>query len=464
MKPAGKSAHKKYKGAVLIVSLILIMIFSTLAVSMVSLSGTNAQLAENQRKINRSIASAESGFNIIRYWLSHVSISGTTSPAERCSQIAYSFQNELAAEGITNITVSYNGSNIIIPNVTLDSENASSFSAVITPLDTETLRIDVTGVYDSITRTIRAQYNYSERGHTVFDFGVATKGPLSLTGNVDLEGYNVSVEASVYIESDNSNLALSIVGNSQIAGDVSIVNPIANVDLQGGQAGIGGETGQDAIDNHVEFGVPPSEFPEPVPGQFEPYVTTVIDANTDTFSDATFENVRITANTNPTFSGQVVLKGVVYIETPNVVDFAGGADITGLIIGDGSFDDNSGENRITFSGNVSSHPLTDLAGEAQFDGLQDQTGTFVMAPGFHLSFGGNFNALCGAIAGNGIEFYGNAGGIINGSVINYSGEQMTLSGNSDLYFNRSGTDDAPAGFVPEMVLEYKPDSYSEMTL
>ena len=55
----------------------------------------------------------------------------------------------------------------------------------------------------------------------------------------------------------------------------------------------------------------------------------------------------------------------------------------------------------------------------------------------------------------------NAGGIINGSIIAYSGEQMTLKGNSDLYFNRSGTNEAPAGFVPEMVLEYNPTSYSE---
>jgi hypothetical protein len=204
--------------------------------------------------------------------------------------------------------------------------------------------------------------------------------------------------------------------------------------------------------------------PEPVPSVFEPYVTTVIDSNTDTTSDATFENPRILANTNPTFSGQVTLKGIVFIETPNVVDFAGGVDITGIIIGDGDVTDNSGQNKITFSGNVSSHPVTELPEAAQFDGLREQTGTFVMAPGFHVSFGGSFDALCGAIAGNGVEFFGNAGGIINGSVINYSGEQMILSGNSDLYFNRSGTTEAPAGFVPEITLEYNPDSYLEIAL
>ena len=87
-----------------------------------------------------------------------------------------------------------------------------------------------------------------------------------------------------------------------------------------------------------------------------------------------------------------------------------------------------------------------------------------MAPGFHLSFGGSFNTLNGAIAGNGIEFFGNAGGTIEGSVINYSDEDMTLSGNSDLLFNRSGTVEIPAGFVPEIILEYDLTSYTEVMI
>ena len=184
----------------------------------------------------------------------------------------------------------------------------------------------------------------------------------------------------------------------------------------------------------------------------------------NTSSDATLENIRIPANTNPNFTGQVTLKGIVYVETPNVVTFTGGADITGIIVGDGDIQDNSSVNQIIFRGNVDSHPITELPEEAQFNGLHDQTGTFVMAPGFHVSFGGSFSTLSGAIASNGIEFFGNAGGTINGSVINYSDEEMTLSGNSDLYFNRSGTSEAPAGFVPEIVLEYDPSSYSEVLI
>jgi len=379
-------------------------------------------------------------------------------------QIAASFCNDLTLNGITNIPATCTASTINIPNVTLNEAEGQSFSALITSLDNDTLQLNVTGSCGSFTRTVRVNYEFGQRAHTVFDFGVATKGPLSLAGNIELEGINISVESSVYIESAESVLALSIIGNSHIAGDVSIVNPLAAVDLRGGKAGIGGETGDAAIENHVDFGVPASEFPEPTPGYFESFVTNVVDSNTDTTADAVLENVKILAGTNPTFTGRITLKGVVFVETPNVVVFAGSADVIGIIVGDGDISDDSATNRIEFRGDVSSRPVTDLPETEKFAAIRDETGTFAVAPGFHLAFGGSFDTLNGAIAANGIEFFGDAGGIINGSIINYSDKDMTLSGNSDLYFNRSGLTEVPAGFVPEIILQYDPTSYTEVAL
>jgi len=463
MKPARRSVHPKRSGAVLIISMIFLVVFSTLALSAATLSGTNLQVAENQRKADSARACAESGLEVVRFWLNRVSISGTTAPSQRLNEIASSLQSELSDDGITNITTYHDGSTIDIPSVTLNSNSAQSFSATITRISDDTLQVDVTGTYGSITRTIRVNYNFGTRANTVFDFGVATKGPLSLSGNIELDGVNISVESNAYIESENSILALSIIGNSQIAGDVNIVNPIATVDLQGGKAGIGGETGQDAIDNHVQFGAPPTEFPAPNPELFEPYATHIVDSSTDTSADATLGNVRVLAGTNPIFSGHVTLKGVVFIETPNIVRFTGTADLTAIVVGNGDWTDNSATNQISFLGDVQSLPVSALPCTEQFAGLHDQTGTFVMAPGFHVSLGGSFTTLSGAIVANGIEFFGNAGGIINGSIINYSDQEMSLGGNNDLYFNRSGTAQVPAGFVPEIVLHYNPTSYTEIT-
>ena len=464
MKLVKKFFSSKRLGSALLISMMFIIVVSALAVSMATLSGTNALIADNQCKVDGARASAESGLQITRYWLNRVSLPGTTPTNQRFQQVANSLQYALASSGITNVTAYYNGSTITIPTVTLNSAKQQSYSAVITQIDSDTLQLDVTGTFGPLTRTIRTNYTFGTRAQSVFDFGVASRGPVSLAGNIQLAGVNVSVEASAYIESLNSNLALSIIGNSQIAGDVSIVNPIANVFLQGGQAGIGGQTGQSAIQNHVHFGVPPTSFPTPNPNAFRHYATNIIDSTTPTPSGATFENVRIVAGTNPTFSGRVTLKGITFIETPNIVTFTGTTDVIGLIVGDGDLNDNSGTNQVIFQGGVYSQPVTNLPNEEKFAGIRTQTGTFLMAPGFGLSFGGNFHTVNGVIAGNGITFFGNAGGTVNGSVINYSDETMTLTGNSDLYFNRSGTSTVPAGFEPEIVLQYDPSSYSEIAI
>src|SRR4030066_1378672 len=144
MTRVSQSTPSKNRGAVLIISMIFLVIFSALAVSMATLSGTNVQIANNQRNADRARACAESGFDVIRFWLNQVSIPGTTLEADRFLQIAGSLQNELTTNSITNVAPSYDGSAITIPGVTLDSTNASSFSSTITQLDVETVQIDVT--------------------------------------------------------------------------------------------------------------------------------------------------------------------------------------------------------------------------------------------------------------------------------------------------------------------------------
>jgi len=278
----------------------------------------------------------------------------------------------------------------------------------------------------------------SSHGKSVFDFAVATKGPLHLAGNIEPEGVNISIESDVYIVSENSNLALDMIGNTHIAGDVFIINPFGTVNIHGGDASIGGETVPGAYD-HVFNGVFPIEFPVPNPDYFEHYV--VEDIN---LADTTFTNVRVPPNTNPIFDGGVTFNGILFIEIPNLVYFSGHVNVNGIIVGNGDVTDDTGTNRIYFPGTVNSSSVSSLP--AEFGDLREETGTFLMAPGFSLSFNGDFATINGAIAANGITFSGNAGGTIEGSVLNYSDAAMDLSGNNNLVFNRYANTEMPAGF------------------
>jgi hypothetical protein len=463
---------RRNKGFVLAVSMIFMLVFSVLAVTVASKSNTNLQIANTHRKSDKSLAASQSGLEILRYHLTRISFAEAASPDD----VVKIIKDNLAADLPADMDISYSGDTIRIAKYPLDPQQNTSFEAEMTWLaediqtyDDDMLEVKTTGYHKNtagkeITRRVKADFDFGIRANQIFNYGVASRGPLSLEGNVDLDGVEVAVEASAYIEAAGWDTALSITGNSQIAGDVEIANPYADVDLQGGKASIGGETGDEAINNHVTKGVPPPEFPIANTDKFEKYVTTEINSTTDISSEDTYENVRIAPGTNPTFSSKVILNGVVFVETPNIVEFQGGAEITGIIVGDGDVADDSGTNQINFTGNVTSYDVSTLPDEPQFEGLREETGTFVIAPGFSVSFGGNFNTpLNGAIAANGVEFYGNAGGTISGSIINYADNQTTFTGNSDLYFNRSGIEEVPAGFEASgtVDLTYDPNSYSE---
>ena len=67
----------------------------------------------------------------------------------------------------------------------------------------------------AIHRKLTVDYTYGVRQDSVFDYGVASRGPVGLSGNIDLTGYNVAVEADVYIESLNHDTALSIIAGRE---------------------------------------------------------------------------------------------------------------------------------------------------------------------------------------------------------------------------------------------------------
>ncbi len=452
--------HVSRRGSTLILALIFVAMFAALAVSMATLSGTNVQVAENQRRFETARSCALSGLEVIRYWMNQVSIPGTTPADQRFGTVATNLQTVLTSAGCTNVVPVCTPVTVTMANIPLDTTTGQTFSAVLTKVDNDTIQMDITGQYGPVSRTVRSDFRFTTRAHTVFDFGVATRGPLVMWGNVDMEGVNLDVESNAYIESLDSIMALSIAGNSSIAGDVKIVNPLA-APFVGSRSSVGGASGADAMAN-ITIGAPPTEFPDMNPSTFYHYATHVL--TPADLGSTTLTNIIIPPGMNPKFTSNVALRGVIYVQTPNVVQFTGGVDVTGIIVTNGNPSDDSGANQLVFRGHVAGKSVAQLPNEPQFNGLQSQTGTFILAPGFAVSFGGTFDASGGAIGANGVQFFGNAGGTIRGSIINYASNQMQVWGSSDIRFNRSGLTQVPAGFVPDLVMAYDRLSYREVAL
>jgi hypothetical protein len=212
---------------------------------------------------------------------------------------------------------------------------------------------------------------------------------------------------------------------------------------------------------HPEIGA--VDIPTIDPTVFEPYATNIVDGSTSIGSNQTFNNIRIKAGTNPSFKANTTLNGVIFIETPNKVSFAGGAKINGVIVTQDAGPNAYSANTLTFTGNVTSTGVESLP--STFGDLRTKTGAFILAPGFGLSFAGNFGTVNGAIAGAAFNFTGNAGGTVCGPIISYSDSVLTvdnLLGNCHLSFDRSKYDTGHiSGLVNPDVLSADATTYRE---
>ena len=457
-----KKSRLKQRGIALVMVLIFVTIFSTLSVAMFTMSSNNTIVANNLHTVNEARSAAESGLEVIRYYIEQVTIGSSVSESNRFDTMANQFVN-LTNAGSNNFPVyyhDYDSANLHIhvgysgTPVTLNGTENTSFYARITPNGTDGINISITGESGQIDRTLTSGFTYGTNPNSVFDFGVATKGPLELDGGTLTS--TVTSHSDVYIESLNDPEALGVLKNkSEISGVAKIVNASATVDAGDIKGTIGGFTGQDAIDNTVEIGVDPTEFPYPDAQHFSGYAT-------DYYSGGdTLENVRIAAGSDLKFTGNTTITGILYIEEDCNIEFGGNVTIKGMIVCAGDWSDNSGGSTLDFTGSVDSYELPE---DSQFDAMRNETGTFIMAPGYALSFTGSFGTVNGAVSANGIEFSGNAGGIVNGSVINYSDTKMTVVGSSDIVFNRSGITEIPAGYVQETVIHYSPTAYEEIVM
>jgi hypothetical protein len=457
--------HKKFarRGIALLAAMMFIVIFASISIGFLALSSANTQIAQNHHLGNAAFCSAQSGYDIVRYLINGIQIT-ESDPALRMSAIYTQLQNRIAATGMTCIAAQYDSSTHIIriSDVSLADGGQKNFSVELRQDGSiaNTIDVQITGQNGQITRNISTNYILTERGHSVFDFGIATQGPLQMSGQTSISGVNLAVESDVLIDTMTAGDSFTISNKASVEGEVHIVNPYASYSI-GSNSSISGVTGT-AAEDHIHLGVDSVDFPVPDVEYFRQYATGPhIDQYTSLSGYTSLDNATIAAGTNPTFAGDMQIKGVLFIEQPNIVTFAGKAIITGIIVGNSPPGTITSANNIHFSGQVSCLDVSTLQGE-QFAAIRNETGTFLIAPGFHADFTGQANIVHGVIAAAGIRFSGQAGGVINGSIINYASLPVVLEGQSELQFNRSGSAHNPAGFAPVRTLTIDVASYSEL--
>lgn len=443
------------KGVILILSMIFIAVFSVLTVAIFAISSTGLQMADSQHKANAAFADAESGLEVIKYWLTPLRVpKPTTGTSDFLTNFISSLNNEWTNNSVSSLVIDSTGS---IPPVLLDATANHSFSAEMemNPTDPYLFLLAVSGKYGQFKQTIQVDFRIKQYIFPIFDYGLATKGPILLDGNPTMIGANDNNEADVYIESLSDPLALHVTGNTSFDGDISVGNATGNVSFDGDVL-IAGDHNQTAIDNHVTIGADPVEFPVPDTEYFRQYATgPVIDSSTDTTKGMTLSNALVKAGTDPNFTQSVTINGILFIEAPNHVIFDRNVALQGIIVGNG--DVNNVNSSILVNGNFAS---STYPADSLYDAIRSETGSSLLAPGFSVEMAGNFASLGGVMAVSGFTLSGNANALVRGSIINYSQDPTVILGNASLTYDLSGQPDVPAGFDNYRILEYTPSSWS----
>ena len=208
-----KSEWLNRRGAVLIISMIFVLIFSALAVSMATLSGTNVQLASNQHKVNSALSAAQSGLECSRFILATyepiVTSDGqqvTQSQADAtwaalCSHIQAKQIGGQAVANANSFTDGIgSGEQIVTPQINFGATNAS-FRVRFYRYDADpyTIWMQSIGIDGPITRRVAINVAV-QKDTSVLQYAVASKSRVIITGDSTIEG-------DVYSTWDKANIA-----------------------------------------------------------------------------------------------------------------------------------------------------------------------------------------------------------------------------------------------------------------
>jgi hypothetical protein len=456
------------RGIAYILALALLATFSAMAVAYAAQTNSSMVVADNTVHIQDAQFQAESGMSYLSRVLQSIPMLPGATNQQALTTLNQNLPSAIGSANLNGQSIGFDGtSTITVPFIKTDS-SGHGFGAQLALSGTDFV-LTVTGRNadpasqargPNAIRKISLRFQAAQKTPGAFNYGVASKSQITLTGNTRIDS-TLNPKPKIYSGTYTHIDAVDITGNCAIGSDLDIANPDGMVSLTG-NCSIGGATvASGHIQDHINIGVGQTDFPQPDPSVFAPFATNIVDSSTNTNGNKTFTNIRIRANTNPTFSGNITLQGVVYIETPNVVSFSGNLAITGVVVTQDAGDGNLANNSVNFTGNTSVLPVTSLPNTAPFATLRTMPGTFLLAPGFAARFTGNFGTISGTMAADSFQFTGNAGGTVNGWVMNWGDTAFSMTGNSNLVVNPPANGSMPPGFGASTQFLPEQGTYSE---
>ena len=448
-----------------LLAMLYLLIFSALALGFYTAVTTSAQLAHNDERSMGAQIAVESGLQYLRYELGRVRFKSNTPSDKIFDELFNDLQAQtLNAPNLGGRSIAKAGDTIYLPGggdsyfIPLDGAGAG-FRATLTDMGEtvngkrrqRVIRARVVGRYrgSAILRAVEMDFVGDFQPWNIFDFGVATRGPVSVTGSEGIFGPS-SLEGSILT---TSQVATPVTVGSTVAGDLYLTNPKGNVNLSN-SASIGGTSGSEMF-KHVHKGVDEPDFPVVDSTPFLPYATNLYKPGL-----SLYRNTLVPAGTHPNFSGAVTIEGVMYVKYPNRLKFVSKVTVNGLIVVENGATA-SPNNSIDFGGGMDAFGMEALPDSTEFpESMKKLTGSVLLAPGFAVTMRGSAGTIGGTMLADSFDLGGGAGGIVKGNIIGVGTGGFNIGGQAIV--KRTRSEELPAGMIIDFTFRPKMDSYMEV--
>lgn len=394
------------RGVTAVLAMLFLVLIGVLSLGFYASTNVSMQLAKNDQKAAKALFAAESGVRFMRYHLRYVSV----TPANDPNQMMTDLYNDMCAVfnstgNLGSNTISFANNTIKIPAesgrfIPLDTTENTGFAVTITNVGggASSIVCKVIGVTGSGSHArdkgVQLTFTRAPNTSSIFDNAVAAKGKIVMSKGTlgGVSGISPNTIASVTSALDANN-ALVMTGGT-IGGNVGVLDT-AYANITGGSVH-GTSSVATMLANGYLSAVANPEFPVIDTTVFAPYATTTYSGS------STLSNIVIPPNTDPKFTGNVTINGILYVRSPNKIEFRGNTTLAGFIVFENT--GNTSGNKIDLSGNFS---VANLPAGAQYDSLRTITGVAIVAPTTALTMTGsadsNFrgNVIVGTFANGG---------------------------------------------------------------
>lgn len=249
-----RNRRRTRRGAVLVLSLVFVMVFSALAVALASLSGANVEVASNQHRGNQALHAAQSGLECVRFMLTGVTKTAdwpaptdknyvTDEEVETAWTTLCTYVDTVALDGKADSTVErfsdgYGPGDKLTTQAMDFGAGNGQFTIEIYRYDSNKRRICVRSVGSDgqATRYVGMGMNIT-KDREVLEYAIATQGRMWLTGDTTIHGDIYSSYGRKYNSTGTSYSLLplapfNMTDESCVEGTVNTVLSNADIDTR----------------------------------------------------------------------------------------------------------------------------------------------------------------------------------------------------------------------------------------